>query len=89
MSTTTEALAKPTIHRNGTSREALIEAYVNAGECVRAAMEALAHASPNGRDYYPQGDGAIKTAMRQHSERLAKLRTVYNDLQEIAEAIAV
>lgn len=82
------AIAKPTIHLNGTSRESLLESYMAAGDAITVAIQQLIQAAPNGRDYYPQGDGALREAMRQHEERIASLRKVMEELQEIAEAIA-
>lgn len=51
-------------------------------------MGALANAAPNGRDYYPQGPGALKQAQEEHQNRMARLRSVYAELQQLAEAIA-
>lgn len=80
-------MRKPTIHLNGTSREALLEGYVTAISAVNDAMAKLAAAAPNGRDYYPQGTGALTEAQQEHEARAAKLRSVAAELQEIAEAL--
>ena len=77
----------PTIHMNGTSREALIEQYSVAGNTVMSAMRAMDEASPNGRDYYVQGPGAIGDAQRQHDAQVAKLREVYDYLTLMVDTI--
>jgi len=78
----------PTIHINGTSRADLLAGIVNAMDALHAAEIALAGAYPNGRDYYPQGPGAITEATAQHVARQRAINRVRADLAEIAEAIA-
>lgn len=78
----------PTIHMNGTSRQHLLDEVCAAGSALMNAMEALAKAAPNGRDYYPQGPEAIKQAGIEHRERIAKVKEVYDEVQRLAEAIA-
>jgi hypothetical protein len=78
----------PTIHSNGTSRDALLTLTCDAGRAVRLAMEAVAAAAPNARDYYPQGPDAITQAMAAQDERLRLLRQMWIELGEEAEAIA-
>lgn len=73
-------MIEPTIHLNGTSREALHEGYIAAGQAVRQAILALAEAAPHERDYYPQGDDAYKRAMAEHNARAVKLGSVLEDL---------
>ena len=80
-------LAIPTVHLNGTSRDSLIDGLCDAGHVVIDAMKALADAAPNARDYYVQGDDAYGIARTQHEERLAKLKSVYDELAAIAQAI--
>ena len=77
----------PTIHMNGTSKEALVEALSEAYRAVNEAGRKLAEAYPNGRDYYPQGAGAINTAMKEHESRMERLRSVAKELEEIVVAI--
>ena len=60
----------PTIHSNGTSKQALYDQMRAAWDALRAARRAIADAAPNGRDYYPQGDEAFREAVRQHHARL-------------------
>lgn len=80
-------LSIPSIHMNGTSKNELLEQLQTAYSAVDAAMLALANATPNGRDYYPQGPDAIRKAIIEHGERLAKLTTISKELETIALAI--
>ena len=78
----------PTIHMNGTSGRALLEGYCEAISAVQAALEALARAAPNGRDYYPQGPDACAQADAEHDARKHALIKVMNELQVLAEHVA-
>ena len=71
----------PTIHLNGTSREALLEQVCNAGHAARILADALSEMAPNGRDYYPQGDHAYPQARAEHDARLNALTAVQQDLE--------
>jgi hypothetical protein len=77
----------PTIHLNGTSRESLVEALCEAHRALHEAGRKLAATVPNGRDYYPQPDGAINKALDQHYARMAKLQEVIHEIETIAEAL--
>jgi hypothetical protein len=77
----------PTIHLNGTSKDALFEALSNACAAIREAEKALFETSPNARDYYPQGDGAYRQASNEYIARLERLGSVRVELYEILEAI--
>jgi len=44
-------------------------------------------ASPNGRDYYPQGPGAIRQAEAEHQARIDKVRAVQQEIYDLMEAI--
>jgi hypothetical protein len=74
----------PTIHHNGTSRERLLEGYLDAMEAVREALSHLNATAPNGRDYYPQGNTALQEAQKQHNARCEKLLNVCRELSELA-----
>ncbi len=80
-------MIKPTIHRNGTSREELAEQNQNARRAVQEAIKALVAAEPNGRDYYPQGPTVIQAALAEHVNRVSKLAEVLKELEELAEHI--
>ena len=79
----------PTIHLNGTSLQYLIEDNYRAYAAIAEAVDALAQAAPNGRDYYPQGDidgkPALYVAQDQHGERMAKLLQVKRELEAIGQ----
>ena len=77
----------PTIHLNGTGRETLLVQLENAGSALREALEALREASPNGRDYYPQGDGAGTEALREHMTRLERVKSVLTEITELHEKV--
>lgn len=79
----TTKLATPTIHSNGTSKESLIDAWVSAYDKIGKARVSLKSCAPNGRDYYPQGDGALEEATRQHLARLAALDGVMDELEAL------
>ena len=80
-------LALPTIHMNGTSKEALVEQLCEAGSAVNTAIRALALATPNARDYYPQGPDTFKRALAQHVARMEALSGVVSELQTLVERI--
>ena len=85
---TEPAMMLPTVHRNGTGKEALLEQACNALRAIRAAQEAMGNAFPNARDYYVQGPDAFERASRQWEARIDALREIYTDLEAIAEHIA-
>jgi len=82
------SLTVPTVHFNGTSREELLRQVQDAGHAVFQAREALAKASPNARDYYPQGEHAYPAARAEHDRRALALLAVEQELSRLAEAIA-
>jgi hypothetical protein len=77
----------PTIHLNGTSREELIRQLRVASEALLEARRALERTAPHGRDYYPQGKGAIQQAQTEHYERLRRIDDVYEELMVIWRGI--
>lgn len=75
----------PIVHMNGTSARDLTEGYCDAASAVDAAMDALAKAGPNGRDYYCSPDGnALDNALAEHRARLVKLNDVKTELNALA-----
>jgi hypothetical protein len=72
---------------NGTSARALLEGYCNAISAIHDALDALARAAPNGRDYYPQGPNACALADGEHDARKHALIKVMNELQVLAEHV--
>lgn len=84
---TTNELMIPTVHLNGTSKDALVEQLCAAIYSVHEAGRKLAAACPNGRDYYTQDGNAIGKALAQHEARMTKLRDVAAELTVIAESL--
>lgn len=76
----------PTVHLNGTGRDALVEAFTDARNAVIAAIGALSACAPNARDYYPQGAAAYPEARREHEARLRALSKLNEELAALAEA---
>ena len=77
----------PTVHCNGTPKRDLTKANLAAQRALNLAMDALTAAGPNGRDYYPQGGGAWKTAQEEHGARMDALRGVLVELDALLTAI--
>ena len=78
----------PTIHRNGTAKDDLLEGYMEASSAIQAAIRRVEFNGPNGRDYYPQGDGAIALAIADHVWRISRLVDVRREIEEIMEHIS-
>jgi hypothetical protein len=78
----------PAIHLNGTSGEVLLDQVCSAGHAVATAMKALEDAWPNGRDYYPLGDDALRRAESEWKSRIDRLRSVQQELEQLAGLIA-
>lgn len=76
-------MIKPTIHLNGTSREALHEGYRVAYDAVSDALAAVRRTHPNGRDYYPQDKANLITALAEHYRREGVLEKVLAELEEL------
>ena len=77
----------PTVHLNGTSKKYLQEQYYDAAVAVANAVESVYSINPNARDYYVQGDSAFTQARKEHEARLAALKSVLADLNQILEHI--
>ncbi len=77
----------PTIHLNGTSRDSLREGLMTAYTAVRTAIDAVCDAAPHGRDYYVQGPDAYTKARAEHDSRLARLKSVQDEILAIWEGI--
>jgi len=75
----------PTIHLNGTGFTTLRDEYAAAYDAIGKARDALAEATLNGRDYYPQPDGAYYKARAERDEALDKLSEAH---QYVAEMLA-
>lgn len=77
----------PTVHLNGTSRRELIKLQLDAISKLREAIDVLGLAAPNGRDFYVQGPDATNRATAEHALRVARVQSVMDELQDIAEAV--
>jgi hypothetical protein len=77
-------IALPTIHLNGTSAQALFDANLTAMQAVEHAIDTLAQAAPNGRDFYVQGPDAFARARHEHQERQRLLNRIAMELAQIA-----
>lgn len=82
-----ETLFAPTIHLNGTSKEALLADLLGAINAIVAAKEALRKTHPHGRDYYVQPVDPTQLAIRQFGRREAALEAVREELTLIAMAV--
>lgn len=66
----------PTIHLNGTGADTLQREYGEVRQAIRAASDALAAATCNPRDFYPQEPGAWERARDERSEAFRLLQQV-------------
>jgi len=71
----------PTIHTNGTGRADLLAKAEAASRAVCDAIDALIELAPNGRDFYPQGPDAIKTATAEWGVLVDRLKSVVDEVQ--------
>lgn len=77
----------PTIHHNGTSKDSLISDLCGVSAALELAYQAMKQASPNGRDYYPQGADAIGIATNEHMDRLRRLDALKTEIDTMTRAI--
>ena len=69
-------LTLPTIHLNGTGADSLKREYRAARHAIGAAVDALALATCNARDFYPQEPGAWQRARDERAEAFRLLQLV-------------
>lgn len=84
----TWAVAVPTVHLNGTGKEALERQYYEAAKATTRALQALREAAPNERGYYVQGSDAFRRARREHEDRVARMESVKEELYYLYDQIA-
>lgn len=77
----------PTIHLNGTAFTTLRDEYAAAYDAIEKAIDALASATLNGRDFYTQPDGAFYKARDERQAALDKLREAHQYAEEILAGI--
>jgi hypothetical protein len=77
----------PAIHMNGTSKGDLLEAACDCRAAIVKAFETVHQLGPNARDYYVLGGSYYDVAMREHMDRLTRLRKLIEEFDEIVEGI--
>lgn len=77
----------PTISRDGTPQDVLLARLDGAREALRGAMMAFANATPSERDFPGTVDGepAYDRAMAQHRGRVARLRALIEEYDQLFE----
>ena len=87
MSNTAQTLLAPTVHLNGTSEDALQEQVKDVIRALSETMEAMSRATPNARDYYPQGSSAFELARNQRIAMWAQVEKMRGEF--VAMSIAI
>ncbi len=77
----------PTVHLNGTSFTDLRDGYAAAYDAIEKAIDALAQAELNGRDFYPQSPSAYSQAREERSEAFRKLHSAHQYVGEMLAGI--
>jgi len=77
----------PTVHRNGTSRDALLEQRIDLADALRDSLRALREAEPNGRDY-PGDPARLAAAIQRHRGRHDALQALLAEVEAEAEEIS-
>lgn len=81
-----DTLAKPTVHLNGTSGEALFEQYTEALEALYALERAMEKTAPHGRDYYTQLGGPAQ-AIEEYRARMDALAGIRRELKTLQMSV--
>ena len=77
----------PTLHLNGTGKTTLRDEYAAAYDAIDKAIDALAAATLNGRDYYPQVEGAYHQARSERDAAFDQLRQAHQYAGEMLAGI--
>ena len=77
----------PTIHPNGTGKQALLDAIYNAGVALDDAIMAVHWTAPNQRDYGGPSAENFQLAEAQHIRRIVTLDAVKSEFFGLYEAI--
>ena len=77
----------PTLHLNGTGKTTLRDEYAAAYDAIDKAINALASATLNGRDYYPQPEGAYHQARSERDAAIDQLRQAHQYVGEMLAGI--
>jgi hypothetical protein len=78
----------PAIDLNGTSPVELLEQHELAIAGLWSAISTLAATAPNARHYQARKPGAFQQAQAEHRDRLARLESVMDELEQLAEFIS-
>lgn len=77
----------PTVHLNGTSKDALLDQLTEAKRALYIALGKMVDAAPNGRDYYTQGNQAFSQATLEYAERTDAIRTLIEEYETLIEGV--
>lgn len=77
----------PTVHLNGTGFTDLRDGYAAAYDAIDKAIEALAKAELNARDFYVQGSGAYCQARSERDTAFDQLRAAHQYAGEMLTGI--
>ena len=77
----------PTVHLNGTGFTTLRDEYAAAYDAIEKAIGALAAATCNGRDYYPQSEEAYHQARAERGKALSELVAAHDYVGEMLAGI--
>lgn len=81
-------LVYPTVHLNGTSKDALVDQLIAVTDALGDAQRKLDDANPNGRDYVKPSKFTIQDALAQHKRWGATLHALRNEIGTVTELIA-
>lgn len=77
----------PTVHMNGTGKQALMDETRDAYKAIMDAKEKLLQMTVHGRDYYVQSPDAYSVARAEHHARVQKLSDLEDELIDYYRAI--
>jgi hypothetical protein len=80
-------ISTPTVQRNGTAKDVLLEDFYASRSAIADAIHCLQTRGPNARDYYPQGGTAFTRAVEEHTARIHRLTEVLQEIDQIIEAV--
>lgn len=78
-------LVAPVSNLHGTPSAELSSAMLGARSSVRRLLATVIAAAPNGRDYYPQGDNALRLAIKEFESGCDALSAIADDIFRLAE----
>lgn len=77
----------PTVHINGTGREALVAQQSAAYQALLQALSDMREATPHGRDYYVQQPDGLRQAQLEHDSRMQRVQAVADEYLELGMRI--